>query len=53
MHWSLDTLRAMDADEYEELLTWAQDKGKPADSMDVDDVLKARTAKEEGTSGGD
>lgn len=46
MHWSLDQLRDLDADEYDELLQWAQDKGKPSDSMDADDIVAARRNKD-------
>ncbi len=47
MHWSLADLREMDVEDYGELLEWAKDKGKDPDSMDMDDVIKAKKAKEQ------
>ena len=47
MHWTLEELREIDSDEYSELLAWAQDKGKDPDSMDADEIVAAKKAKEE------
>ena len=47
MHWTLEELREIDSDEYSELLKWAQDKGKDPDSMDADQIVAAKKAKEE------
>ncbi len=46
MHWSLAELREMDVEDYGELLQWAQDKGKEPDSMDADQVVAAKKAKD-------
>jgi hypothetical protein len=45
MHWSLGQLRDLDLDEYSELITWAQDKGKDPDSRDMDEVIDAMKQK--------
>jgi hypothetical protein len=47
MHWSLEQVRDLDVEEYRELLTWAQDKGKDPDSVDMDEVVAAKNAKKE------
>ena len=47
MHWSLAELREMDVEDYDELLQWAQDKGKDPDSMDADKVVADKKRKDE------
>ena len=49
MHWSLDYVRDLGEDEYDELIAWAQERSKPKDddSMDIDAVIDAKKAKPE------
>lgn len=44
MGWTLPQLRDLTVEEYDELIKWAQDKGKDKDSTDMDEVLDARKA---------
>ena len=55
MHWSLDQVRNMDADEYDALIVWANARaariaerrsGDGEDSVDMDKVIDAKTAGE-------
>jgi hypothetical protein len=49
MHWSLDQVRALDADEFDELIAWAQEKGEDKDgSMDMDKVIEAKNRAKDG-----
>ena len=47
MGWSLDQLRDLDADEYDELLKWSSEKREPdgEGSMDVDAYLESKDAR--------
>ncbi len=48
MHWTLDDVRNMDAEDYDELVAWAQKRAERAenpDSMDMDDVIEAKRKK--------
>ena len=49
MHWTLDQVRDLDADEYEELIEWAQKRSDDTDkdSMDMDAVIEAKRRKDE------
>ena len=48
MHWTLEDVRNMDAEDYDELIAWAEKRAKRAenpDSMDMDDVIEAKRNK--------
>lgn len=49
MHWTLGELRDMAADEYDALIAWAQDKNKDPDSIDADEIVKAKRQKDTDT----
>lgn len=43
MGWTLPELRALEADEFEELCAWARERAKPKDeeSVDADELVAA------------
>jgi hypothetical protein len=47
MHWTLDQVRDLDAEEYDELIEWAQKRNEDTDkdSMDMDAVIEAKRRK--------
>lgn len=51
MHWSLDQLRDLDADEYDELIAWAEDRSERSKgedgSVDMDAVIAAKKARDD------
>ena len=49
MHWTLDQVRDLDSDEYEQLIEWAQKRNDVTDkdSMDMDAVIEAKRRKDE------
>jgi ribosome-associated toxin RatA of RatAB toxin-antitoxin module len=52
--WTLDTVRDLDVEDYDEILSWLNDEATRAehpDSMDVDAVIEAKAAKERSASG--
>jgi hypothetical protein len=55
--WTLEELRALEVEEYEELVAWAleRSKGKDDDSIDADEVVRQLDEKKrrEAASNGD
>lgn len=50
MGWTLDQVRDMDADDYEDLVAWIKDRNEKRDrdpeSMDMDQVIEAKRVKD-------
>jgi hypothetical protein len=50
MGWTLEQIRDMDADDYDELVAWSLKRAETDDdSMDMDQVIEAKTRKPDGT----
>jgi hypothetical protein len=45
MGWTLDYVRDMDEDDYDELVAWSNRPKDDPDSMDMDKVIEAKSRK--------
>ncbi len=48
MGWTLDQVRDMDADDFDELVAWTRRPREGDDSMDMDAVIEAKKRKADG-----